>query len=440
MIVSTQPALSDEQRETARRVSEHLRSELGLLLGALPLETRTIAAVAEYLRVTPPVCQRLLRGVRHRTSDALDALPFFPGVRGLRQVTAAARRLRMERALIEGSEAAVAGYARLIDAVGGSQAQLVEALNSDRAVRLEHAGDPDPSEVLTRRQAAFEAQRLLTRRELATQVATFLYRPLDDDPDRIDCVTAMGLIGLRRQLGCLPLCPVQTYAFGGTQDDPLAMIPRPIREGAWTSPLGLLEEFCTQPSPPFLARQFGGRVPLLIDPEVTTTGPVDLVLGTQFKGVPSPLVHAPRTQFCSLISEGPARTLILQAHLHRSMAQRSVAAVDAYSIAARGRVGDTMRSEQGHAVVDRPEDRWFDRLPDRPPLEYLGVGLGRVGTEAWKRNADLTSTLFELQGWDPEEFVAYRTVVHYPVWGAQYLLSFDFGEDSENGNSSPNTD
>lgn len=428
--------LSQEQRESARRVSERLRSEFGALLAALPLETRTIATVSEHLGITPPVCQRLLRGVRLRTPDSITALPAFPGVRGLRQVIAAARERRMHDEILDRCERVVVAYAHLIESLGGSQTQLIETLRNDDAAGAGPLVDDGPGETVATRRAIFEAQRRITRREMATQLAVFMYRPRPEDPLRMDCVTAMGMLGMRREADSLPLCLTTSFAFGDEVDDPTERIPGPIRSGDWQGPVGVLERFSSDPAPSFVSRRSGRRIPLLLDPDETSLRPTDIVLGTRIRDIPSSHTspsHAPSrpAQYSSLISEGPARQLVLQVHLHRTLARQSVAAVDAYSVGARGRVGDMHQGPEGRLFLDRPEDRWFDRLPDRPRLDYLGVGLDRVDAAPWERLPELTENLFELSGWDPEEFIAYRTVVRYPVWGAQYLMSFDFGSDPE---------
>ena len=72
-------------------------------------------------------------------------------------------------------------------------------------------------------------------------------------------------------------------------------------------------------------------------------------------------------------------------------------------------------------------DRWFDRLPDRPRLEHLGMGLDRASCPAYPRLGELAEYLCNSQGWNPNEFVGYQCQVTYPLWGAQYLLSFEFG-------------
>ncbi len=118
--------------------------------------------------------------------------------------------------------------------------------------------------------------------------------------------------------------------------------------------------------------------------------------------------------------------------LHRSLAQASIPSLDCYALGNRGPIAAPDAGEHGPAPVNLASQRWFDRLPARPRLDHLGVGLESAGSTDYPRLARLLGHLFESQGWSADEFVGYRCQVDYPVWGVQYLMSFDFG-DGEQG-------
>jgi hypothetical protein len=430
----TGPGLSAAQIEVARRVGERLQSEFRALIRAFPLESRTIAGMSDWLGETRPVCQRLLRGVRH-PGDALKALTFFPGVRGLRQVIDAARRRDCDQALLAVAGAAVDRYAALIDEHGGSQARLLAALDAAGA-----APPPDApragtfaTDLLQARQGAFENLRLVTGREFRTQLAVFLYRPCPDDPTRMDCVTAMGMIGIRRREGSLPICPTHTFSYGSREEVERAdftlstFADEPAASGA---PVAVLEEFCTKPLPAVVARQTNGVLPVLVDPDRASEDPIDVVLGTRFARVPHPAHDEPCVQTCSLVSDGPARNLVMSIHMHRSLAQASIPSLGSYFLGSRGPVSAPSAARHDGPSAGFTAHRWFDRLPDRPRLELLGFGLEHSGSSAYPRMSELIEHLLRSQGWTAEEFVGYRCQVPYPIWGAQYLVTFDFSEGS----------
>ncbi|MHC5024351.1 MAG: hypothetical protein ACYTGG_10655 [Planctomycetota bacterium] len=423
--------LSAAQIEVARRVGERLQSEFRSVIRAFPIEARTIAQMSDWLGVTRPVCQRLLRGVRHR-GDAITALSFFPGVKGLRQVIEAARRRRCDEPLLAVAGAAVDRYAALIDEHGGSQTRLLAALE---AVNPAPTGGQRTgtfaSDVLQARQGAFENLRLVTGREFQTHLAAFIYRPCPDDPTRMDCVTAMGMIGIHRREGSLPICPTHTFSYGSQEQLDEANIhlatfdDEPAATGA---PVAVLEEFCTRPLPVVVARQINGVLPVLIDPDRASEDPIDVVLGTRFAGVTHPAHDEPRIQNCSLVSDGPARNLLMSVHLHRSLAQASIPSLASYFLGSRGPISTPDAGKHGDPPANFATHRWFDRLPDRPRLEHLGFGLEQSGSSAYPRMSELVDHLLRSQGWAPDEFVGYRCQVPYPIWGAQYLITFDFGE------------
>ena len=202
--------------DTAWRVGERLQGEFRTLIRDFPLDARTIGGMSGWLGVTKPICQRLLRAVRHRGGGA-TALSFFPGVRGLHQFLQAALEQGCDAGLVAAASAAVDRYSVLIDEHGGSQARLLAALESMGDETTQDAA-ATADRMIEARMNVFEGIRLVTRREFDTQVAVFLYRPCADDPARVDCVTAMGMIGIKRSAGSLPICPVNRFSYGTREE------------------------------------------------------------------------------------------------------------------------------------------------------------------------------------------------------------------------------
>lgn len=418
--------------ESARRVGERLQSEFRTLVREFPLDARTIGGMSRWLGVTKPICQRLLRSIRHR-ADPLAALSFFPGVRGLRQFVQAAQERGCNAGCVAGATAAIDRYEVLIHEHGGSQTRLREALEGSADGQVEmpaDAGDPDPA--LRARMQAFEGLRQVTGRDFDAHVATFIYRPCDNDPDRLDCITAMGMIGVRRRAGSLPICPMNRFAFaarddaGGPVDFHLQRLGGELVAAG--APVSVLSEFCSKPLPAVVARESEGQLTVLVDPDSATRDPFDVVLGTCFPGVRHPALGEIKRQDCSLVSEGPSRHLMMSVYLHRALAQRSIPSLASFALGNRGPVSAPDVGEHGPSPVNLASQRWFDRMPERPTLEHLGVGLDHAGSTAYPRITRLLAHLCDAQGWDPEEFVGYRCQVDYPVWGVQYLMTFDFGD------------
>jgi hypothetical protein len=420
--------MTQAQVTVARRTGERLQAEFRALVRSFPVEARTIVEMSRWLGVTRPVCQRLLRAIRHR-GDPLTALTYFPGVRGLHQVVEAARARGCDDSAVAIASAAVDQYAALIDEHGGSQARLLaslETIETSPEDSRQETGAADNAQVARRQ--AFEGVRAQTRREFRTHFGVFLYRPCDDDPQTMDCITAMGMIGVRRMADALPICPMNRYAYGDQDKDIQieSIADGPLATGA---PISVLQRFCSKPLPRVVARQSNGRLPVLIDPDRATKDPFDVVLGTSFQAVDHPACCEPRILDCSLVSDGPAQDLVMAVYLHRSLARSSIPTLAAYVVGNRGPIASPDTGRYDAATTNLAADRWFDRLPGRPRLEHLGMGLEQVSCRAYTRYGELIEYLCEAQGWDADEFVGYRCQVSYPVWGVQYLLTFDFGED-----------
>ncbi len=421
--------MSANEQDRARRVAERLLAELTQLIRSFPVERRTVSEMSRWLGVTRPVCQRVAMAARHR-GDPLAGLARLPGVQGLASFVHAARRAACDRAAVDALEAAANRYADLVDEHGGSQSRLVAAIEA--SLESDRAGAPGPpprdtTDVRSEaRRLMFEGARGVTGREFETQAGVFLYRPRPADPDRVDGVSALAILGARMRAGAMPICPVGMFAQG-RPDAPEAFAIRPITDpGDSPLPLGTLDEFSSNPPARVIARRSEERVSVLIEP--AGEGPLDAVLAARFLDVAHPALHDPRMQTCYLHSDGPSRRLVITAFVHRAMAMRSVAMAGGY---VRERVGARVPGSAGRVHVLTPRDLWADRLPETPRLEYLGLGLEQVRAGAYPRQHELLARLFELQAWAPEEFVGFQIQVEYPVWNAQYLINFDFGVDEQ---------
>lgn len=425
-------ALVPAEADRATRVGERLLAELAQFIQTLPIERRTVSELSRWLGVTRPICQRVVQAARHR-GDPLLGLTHLPGVQGLASFIHAARRAGCDPAALDAVEAATGLYADLIDHHGGSQSRLLSAIEQFVAERDSAPARPAPDletpsdDPLHARRLIFEGARAVTGRQFDAQVGVFIYRPRPERPDRVDGVSALALLGIRRREGAMPICPVGAFAQGRPDEIPEELTVGPITEpGDSPLPLGRLDEFCSTPPPRIIARRRDDRVSVLVEPDRTVAQPFDVVLAAKFLDVPHPAAHDPKVQSCFLHSDGPSRRIVITAFLHRTMAMRSLAMAGAY---VRERVGARVPGPHGRVHVLTAQDLWADRLPDVPRLEYLGLGLGQADTPAHPRQRELLAHLFALQGWSPGDFVGYRIQVDYPVWNAQYVINFDFPED-----------
>ncbi|MHC5027086.1 MAG: hypothetical protein ACYTGR_10050, partial [Planctomycetota bacterium] len=351
------PSAGAVEAGLAIRTSERLQAEFRALIAAFPLEARKIVAMSEWLGVTQPVCQRLLRGVRSR-EDALTTLAYFPGVRGLWSVIAAARDRSCDEVLVAAAEAAVDQYASLIEDAGGSQARLNRLLRDGdlrrEATSISTHGSPTPDS----RRAGYDAARAATGRSYDAHVAVMIYRPLSGDRTLMESVTALGMIGIRRTPGCLPICPVKNHSH----DVEAGMPDQEVNDGGIVP----VEAFCSHPIPRLIARPVSGGLPVFIDPDRASPDPMDVVISSRRETAPHPRLEACQLEDCSLVSDGPARHLIISVHMHRSLARESIASAAAYAMGNRGPIGPPVLGPDGLMHPNTSRERWFDRLPDAP--------------------------------------------------------------------------
>ncbi len=409
--------------ESAGRVGDRLQSELAALLDEFPVEQRPVASMARWLGVSRPICHRTVATAR-APGGGLAALREAPGVRGLAAFLSAARNRSVDPERLDSAESAVSAYATLLERHGGRKKML---LALDRTVPAAGDSSRPPmvrSEELDARLLAFEGARGLTRREYGTELAVYIYGPSSRFHGRFDCTTALGLIDVQRQEGAMPICPVTSSdtEFLLRRDEPsLGPLSRPLGEAQRS--VGLIREFCSSPAPRLVTRRQQGRVPILIEPGDDARGPFDIVLGAIYQGNPHPAADEPRTQFCHICSDGPSRRLIMIVYLHRSLA---TAAVASSGVFAKHPVGVVEFDHAGTPRVVLPRDRWYDRLPGSPAIEYLGLGTSRLHGSPYPRLAPLAEHLFRLGGWEADQFVGYRMSVEFPVWNTHHLMWFDF--------------
>lgn len=413
------------EAQAAGRTGDRLQSELAALIDEFPVEQRPVASMARWLEVSRPICHRTVATAR-AAGGGLAALREAPGVRGLAGFLAAARRKGIDPERIESAEAAVSAYSSLLERHGGRKKMLgaFDGAGNGSAGIATPSATSAPMEPSDARILAFEGARGITEREYGVELATFIYGPSARFKGAFDCTTALGLIDIRRNPGAMPICPVtssDTESLLGRSESPLASLSRP--DGQSRRNVGLIGEFCSDPAPRIVVRRQEGRAPILVEPADAQRGPFDVVLGAMYQGNPHPAADEPRAQFCHLLSDGPSRRLIMVVFLHRSLAASAVASSGVF---AKNPVGVVEFDPAGKPKVVLPRDRWYDRLPGSPPIEYLGLGTSRLHGSPYPRLAPLAEYLFELGGWNSEQFVGYRMAVEYPVWNTHHLMWFDF--------------
>lgn len=413
-LASDEPLVAEEleRLETvARRVHEELREVVRALPGS------GASQLSRELGVERTTCQRVVQAVTVAFAGA-GLVGKLPGVKGLRQFLAASREAGAEASLVDGAEAAVDALETLMHDLGGSQSRLVRRLEAsggtlaaaDLLVEVEREGPI--------RERLFEAGTQLTGQFSDLSLATFVFRPSPGQPQLIDMGQLRGFFGHHMRRDAMPFS-VHWWLHAAEEagDESFRTLDREPLRGR--SAGIVLEQFSSRPLPQITSRGPRDRRVMVIDPSSLEEGSAfDVVTaGRTDAGQPHPAHDTPPRHEVWVLGRFPARVLLFDVFLHRSMARQCIPSVGRYVITPS--LSETM---------DR---RWLDRFSGGPTLQLLEPGLGQVAHRAYPRYRQLLQHFFDRLDWDPADYVGYRCEAVYPQWGAGYCMTFDYAGDGD---------
>jgi hypothetical protein len=401
--------LSAAERTVADRCARRAHAELRTLLMMLPPDARSAAGVARLLSLDRTTCHRIVASLAE-TNPGADLLVRLPGVRGLRRFIGAARLHGGGEGEVAAADAAVDGLDQVVRELAGSQLNLARRLRAGSAPKT-----LEPDRMRSVGERLFQAGVDLTGRWSETALLVQVYRPLPDDAKKIDRVTISGYIGHHARPDALPLVVTQkamTFADPQRPED-----FQTLDHHTWRGRLdgAVLEQFSTHPVPVVTARGPRGAMVQTIDPAIAgASGPVDVVIARRSD---TPGLHPahddPPVQEVWYSKRFPARRLLFDVYLHRSLARACIPALSLHLFPPD--------------MLGPPSERWLTRHPRGPRLAVLGSDLENSATPAYPRYAELMRSVFRTLEWPEEEFVGYRCETEYPLWNAVYIMTFDFG-------------
>lgn len=410
--------------DRCERVAARLKASFQALIRALPEQASTVAEMSRFLGVGRAVCQRITLALRSG-SGPIDVLQRFPGIKGLEQFLDAAERKRVDAGAVAGARAALDEYAALIGAAGGSQRRLIATLGARRsggAARRASAEDNNDNQQFNdstaARESFFNAAQGITGTRCHARIEVLFARVRPDMPDHIEIVAASGLVGATADVGGTPIARVTRSTSGQAP-------PNSIRTDLETkapilgiSPGALLKPFSTDPIPSVISRAGEGMLVQVFNPEGRSDRPLDIIVGSASSpDTKHPALDTPPIFGVGTIIGMPSRWLLMDIYLERSLARGGTPQIAVF------RLGIT-----GPLAHSDPDCRWFDRLPEDPPLELLGPGIARRPSRAYPRCRELAAHLLERAGWAADQFIGFRCEVEYPIWETEYLMSFRYDE------------
>ncbi|MAY73524.1 MAG: hypothetical protein CMJ31_02160 [Phycisphaerae bacterium] len=396
-------ALTGAEQQRVIDALAGLRTAVGAILEWLPLERRRQSDIAAFLNLDRISIQRLI-AVSRGHGAGLDALRRAPGVRAVEQFRAASERVNAPAKLLSPLDEAIRGYRDVLHDLGGSKSAVERRLRSTLSLRP--PGEAGVS-TLDARMSLFRSAASVLGRQMRARMDMTIFWPSASDGDKLDCVHTRGVLGHQARPDARPM----TIEFMGAARGEDAGGEHDRGDGLH----GVLSDFSTEPPPVVVSRGLGGRYRHVFDSAYTAGGrAVDLVVSHRARGVcdhPIQEEEGRRLEVGALLRE-PAESLLLDAYFHRDVLRGVIPEAELY-----------VWSPTLGASLD---DHWLDRVEPAPPLECLGSGIARCATPLHDRHAELTRSVFENSGLDPDSFVGYRCCVRYPLWGGGYFITLDF--------------
>lgn len=403
---------SDPQIRAAA-VGQLLRTSFAALIDAFPSHAKTVSEMSRWLEVMRPNCQRIVLGLR-AGADPMELLQRFPGTRALNQFVSAAAARGIDAGIVRHAEQAVAEYASLIGEFGGTQRRLTARLGRAAPSSSNEPVDPSSAEALRQQGYAFASRTAGYRCAARTEIS--IVRVMPSDPTRLEIVVASGLIGAVRRAEGMPIC--RMHRTVGRTPDISATSTLEGTRSTGIAPRSLIPGFSTS-DVPSVGRALTDGWTLEVFNEDGNDQPIDLVVGNHHApATEHPATTAAHIYNCGVLVAVPAERLVIDVYLERALAQSSIVSAAVFFTGMIGGLGP-----------NRPETRWYDRVPGEPPIQHLGVGLRKPNCLAYPRQGELTSHLFEASGWNPDRFVGFRCECAYPIWGTEYVMTFDFDSD-----------
>lgn len=393
----------DRLRARVCDIGDRLRTSLAAVAAALPGAPTRPLELSKALRVNQVLAGKVLQAIRKH--DPLLSTHLMPGPEALRTLLRGATAARVGRALIEPAETAVDAFDDLLRRVVGGRSELDAAIGAwlpEARRRFESSA----------KQAAFRAMCSIKGLTADLLLTTSIAHPSVDG--HVDGATLQGALGLRR---IRPGVPVGlTNELVGQHGD-----RGPRWESLDGTPIGntfaklLLREFTTPPGTTIETRQVGDRVRYLLDGDRLGLGSTaNLFLADMLRnGMPlKSEPDSPRVFATACIVGIPARTVVMDMLVHRSVWTDRALSLGVYETAVHG-----------SCDVNSPDSE-LARLHLEENVQYLGEGIENFRSGDVPLYLELLQHAFNQLGWRASEFRGYRVCVSYPVYGSQICLEF----------------
>lgn len=401
------PRDAAESRAAFERVGQRLCAEVRLFVRLLPVSARGVRGMAEYLGVDRNLCQRVLAASRN---DGLEFLLNTPGPAQLQQLVEGAALKGLEAERLVGLRTAIEAFSVLVlegdRSPGAFRRRVRELMQGGAAPAADRSREVDPFEML------HQAAVLVAGCELEARVNVGVMWPRKDVRMGVNVLMIQGHVGYTARPDGMPIVAQFADWVSDAAGQPVAETL--VTESGTEARRVLLREFCSDPTPEMVPSGPADAGEHVLEPRAVVSG----TRATVFTAVstvqdPHPLLdETDRIRSFNAHMRLPSRRFLFDLYLHRSLASACVP-------------GCAVQSWSPNIHINPLAD-WANVIPGGVRLEILGSDLRQANSNAWPRHGELVRRAFSIAGRDSTEFIGHRMDVRLPIWGAHYIMAFDY--------------
>jgi len=384
----------------ASEIMQRVRSAVAHLSARLTGKSNARAAdLVEALQIDTRLAWKFVKIVEKQ--DALVAVRYVPGPRGVKLFLNAAARKPGATSAVEAAKAAFQEFDALVRREAGDRRSFdMMAANHERS----SGGDLD----LEHRKGAFTHNSYIWGVQAQAQVHTYLIRP-SDDGEHLDAAIVRGFVGLRRVRPHIPWRISRFFTIDDTGHVRSDFTREPIDDGAGEVPL--LRAFCSRPLPRVrrIVGQEGVIDYVLEESDVGNTRAVTCLTGELIRKA-EPCY--PDERHAGLGAKTPLRTpseaVVTDLYLDRNHFRDASPSLTLVS---------DMFAERLGMVYTKT-----DELPLADPVETLGSAAEAPPVPEMPHYSEMIRHCFTQLGWDARQFNCYRVRVEYPPLPTALIL------------------
>lgn len=355
----------------------------------------------------PTDLQRVLKLDNHMAWSvfnlACSANPYavvslMPGERAIAKFFDRVAAHDVDEEIVDAARAATTEFEEMVSTYAGHR-EMFEAM----VANLASERDDGESEIdIKHRRIAFRSDAIIWRRQIHQRFSCMMVHP-SPKQGLTDRLLLTGHIGYQQTRPGLPMRVRGFYHHTPHENEPAEVVVEPLDpDVSVNEPLGLLKPFCTHPIPTFqsITRDPQNAEYAFIPKSLGVPGEATIFLGRIIRNCGVIPICAPDDPlFYSTAFGIPTENAVVELFVHESLWDDQLPQVDVYGF------GSAKSSEF-------PES---DRLPVQEKIAFVGRGFQANKAPDVPRYNELLNYTFDRTGWNPKEFMIFRSTIQYPI-------------------------